>query len=91
MSLWQRVAQIFASAEPGCDCTLRTQKFSQMRRPSTADSASSCAGLENVVYGLWIVWAWALWRYMQRLNALWANIREEVQHDVDYKRIYEFQ
>lgn len=38
---------------------------------------------ENVVYGLWIVWAWALWRYMQRLNALWANIREEVQHDVD--------
>jgi hypothetical protein len=38
---------------------------------------------ENAVRGLWIIWTWAVLRYLQRLNALWQVVRCDVLSDVD--------
>ena len=36
----------------------------------------------RIVTGVWIIWAWALWRYLQRayelLSAIWKDIAEDV-------------
>lgn len=37
----------------------------------------------RVVIGLWVIWAWALWRYLQkvyeRLSVVWNDILEDVR------------
>lgn len=37
---------------------------------------------DRVIYGLWMIWGWALWRYIQRLYELLSVIWNEVIEDV---------
>ena len=38
---------------------------------------------EHLVAALWIVWAWSLWRYAQRVYELWTKVAQDILVDVD--------
>jgi hypothetical protein len=37
---------------------------------------------ERAIYGLWAIWGWSLWRYLQRGYELFSEIRNEMREDV---------
>jgi hypothetical protein len=40
---------------------------------------------ERVSVCLWVVFGWALWRYLQCLNAVWQRVRVDLHRDVDFE------